>query len=371
MSGETAFVYDFLLVEGGAEKLALHVKKQFPHIDLVFGFIDRSVFPQNRYPDHIYRALTGPTGITGWQGLKAMSAFSRNTAFLENYQTVIFSGAYAPLAVKHHRRGRNIYYCHALPRFVYDLKDYYLEQASGWQKPLLKSLIAWTRPRFEASMEHMDLIIANSANVKKRFETYLRRSDVEVIHPPIETGSFSWLGQGDFYLSTARLEPYKRVESIVRAFCTMPDKRLIVASGGSQFERLRRLARDAENIEFTGWCSDEELRRLSGRCIATIYLPIDEDFGISPVESMAAGKPVIGAAEGGLLETVVPGETGLLIEPSALLGDQAVQAICEAVASLDRETALAMRPACEERARLFDSRQFDQRFAAALSDRLG
>jgi len=91
---------------------------------------------------------------------------------------------------------------------------------------------------------------------------------------------------------------------------------------------------------------------LIGKAIATIYIPIEEDFGMSPVESMAAGKPVIGVAEGGLLETVVNGETGVLIE------NVSVDAVVEAVFVMSKDKALTMRAACENRAQLFRTEVF-------------
>ncbi len=118
-------------------------------------------------------------------------------------------------------------------------------------------------------------------------------------------------------------------------------------------EQLEEMARDAANITFTGWVGEKELRRLMGGAIATIYIPIDEDFGMSPVESMAAGKPVIGVREGGLLETVVHGETGLFIEPGDL-----EEGVVDAVRRLDARTARTMRRACEERAQRFSLERF-------------
>ena len=112
-------------------------------------------------------------------------------------------------------------------------------------------------------------------------------------------------------------------------------------------ERLQNLATGYSNISFTGWCEDEQWQQLMGESIATIYIPIEEDFGMSPVESMAAGKPVIGVAEGGLLETVVNGETGVLIE------DVSVDAVAEAVRFMSKDKASTMRAACENRAQLF------------------
>ena len=185
--------------------------------------------------------------------------------------------------------------------------------------------------------------------------------DAQVIYPPCETDKFKWLGQEGYYLSTARLENFKRVETVIQAFLRMPDQKLVVASGGSEFQRLRQLAQDAPNITFTGWVTEEKLQTLMGNAIASIYIPIDEDFGMSPVESMAAGKPVIGVSEGGLLETVIPGETGALISANPSTED-----LISAVLKMGAKTALSMRDACHARARRFDKKIFIKEMAAVL-----
>ena len=205
----------------------------------------------------------------------------------------------------------------------------------------------------------MDVVITNSKNVQERLRQYVGIEDAVVIHPPVEVNRYEWLGQENYFLSTARLEPYKRVDMIVQAFMQMPDRKLVVASGGSELSRLRKVAEDHANIRFTGWCSDRELRELLGRCTASIYLPMDEDFGISPIESMAAGKPVITVNEGGTRETVVHGETGLLLSPSVLDNPgSACAAISTAVEQISSQWA-DMRTACEHRATLYDVSVFD------------
>ena len=144
------------------------------------------------------------------------------------------------------------------------------------------------------------------------------------------------------------MDSLKRVDLIVKAFKALPNQRLIVTSGGPALESLKALARNANNIEFTGWVSGAKLLDLVGNARATIYIPIDEDFGMSPVESMAAGKPVIGVAEGGLLETVIHGETGHLISEKLC-----VQSIIEAVEEMNPKHALRMRGQCQQQAQLF------------------
>lgn len=154
----------------------------------------------------------------------------------------------------------------------------------------------------------------------------------------------------------------KRVDLIVSAFKKMPDKKLIVASGGSELEHLQHLASNAPNITFTGWIDHEELVRLMGNAIATIYMPKDEDFGISPVESMAAGKPVIGVNEGGVMETVMDGETGTLI--AAKVGK-----IVREVDALNPKSAAAMQKKCETVAQKFNTDFFLSRLTQQVHPR--
>ena len=358
--GRGIILYDFLIAKGGAESLTFSLLKNIKNTDLCVAFKDNEIFPDDTLSSFQLITLTGLTHILGWQNIKSIFFFSHKTPFLQNYDWVLYSGNNAPVAVKNHPNGRNILYCHTPPRFVYDLKDYYFHQATWWQKPLLKMLCSCVKYHYEKSIAQMDLIIANSDNVRNRIKHYLGR-DAIVINPPIGVDHFNWIEQGDFYLSLARVESYKRVEVIVHSFMNMPDKKLVVASGGSDLERLKNLAQDYSNITFSGWCDDQQLRNLVGCCIATIYIPPDEDFGMSPVESMSAGKPVIGVAEGGLLETVIHEKTGVLIpaKPDEKL-------LIEAVKSMTPERALEMREVCEERAQLFRSELFIKKMKAVL-----
>lgn len=352
-------LYDYFAAIGGAERLIMTLAQAPDDTDLCVGYRDTVEIAESEMKLLCY-TLSTKTNMPAWRTVKLMRAFASKTNFLSGYEWVLFSGTVAPFAVKNHPEGRNLLYCHTIPRFAYDLKEYYLNLIPKWQQPLLKGLIRYMTPRYEAAVSKMDRIMVNSENVRKRLKTYLGL-DSQVIYPPCETGRFKWLGRDGYYLSTARLENFKRVEMIVRAFLRMPNQKLIVASGGSELNRLMHLAQDASNITFTGWVSEEKLRTLMGKAIASIYVPIDEDFGISPVESMAAGKPVIGVREGGLLETVIHGETGLLIPP-----DPSEDDLIEAVREMKAKTALGMKSACEARALLFTKEIFVDKMSAAL-----
>ena len=340
--GQGIVCHDYFAIRGGGERLALTLADGFGW-PLYTSFWGENTYPEGDWPgvdiNVFSRSFGQPffgmiSAMMGWQSFKLPDPL----------QTVIYSGSYAPLAVKGINAQRHVMYCHSPPRFLYDQREYFLRQLPAWQRPFLKCFMAYFQPRYEAAIKNMDVIIANSENVRQRIKKYLNR-DAVVVHPPCDVEKFKWVGQGDYYLSTARLDPLKRVDLIVKAFCKMPDKRLIVTSGGPELPRLKRLAECCPNIIFTDWIEEAELLELIGNAIATIYVPRDEDFGMSPVESMAAGKPVIGVAEGGLCETVVHGETGLLLDPPLT-----EEGIVEAVRKLTPAVALGMREACVEKA---------------------
>jgi glycosyltransferase involved in cell wall biosynthesis len=296
--------------------------------------------------------ISSPSAVRGWKQLKVIRAFSNKTQFLKNYPLVFFSGFYSVCATANHQSGKNIYYCHTPPRYMYDLKNMIMGQTGWFGRMILKQFISYYRPIYEDALSKMDLVITNSKNVQTRIKRYLRTNSV-VVYPPCDTKKFMFLGQNDFYLSTARLDPLKRVDQIVQAFLKLPDKNLIVVSGGTDVKRIQRLAGEAKNIKILGWVDEEKLLNLIGRCIATIYVPIDEDFGMSPVESMAAGKPVIGVAEGGLLESVVHDETGVLLNPDFTSDD-----LAQAVNKMSAKKAISMRNRCQRQALGFDSAIF-------------
>ncbi len=353
-------LYDFLAVPGGAEKLTFTLLDSLPDVPLCCAFRNTAAFPDKMLPTSGFIDLKAASNIPVWRILKVMVAFERQTLFLNDYDWVLFSGIFAPLAVRNHIRGTNFLYCHTIPRFAYDLKDFYMSRLPFFLRPAFFGLVLLMRYRYEWALSRMNIIIANSHNVKRRLETYLGLT-ATVIHPPVDTKQFRWKGQKDYYVSLARLENFKRVDLIVKAFKRMPEKKLVVTSSGSEMERLKRLASDAPNIHFTGWQTEEQLRRWIGNAIASIYIPIDEDFGMSPVESMAAGKPVIGVAEGGLLETVVPNETGFLLRPPPT-----VEAIIAAIHEMTPNRALEMRSACERRAELFTQEIFLEKLCSCL-----
>ncbi|MBB4003057.1 glycosyltransferase [Aurantimonas endophytica] len=356
-AGRPLVVHDYFAIRGGGERLVLTLADAVG-ADLLFGYrspesYDETMFPPGNRDLNLPMALRRP-GLRA-AALAARFAMERRRAARHGVR--VFSGVAAPFAAPEAgSAGRNIFYCHTPPRFLYDQREHFSSMLGGPTGMLKKAGLAQFRRGFEAAVGRMDTIVANSETVRERIRSFLGR-DSTVVYPPCDTKSFVWGGQQGYYLSTARLAGLKRVDRIVDAFRTMPDRQLVVASGGDELENLRRRAKDAPNITFLGWVEEDRLRRLIGEAIATIYVPVEEDFGMSPVESMAAGKPVIGVAEGGLRETIVDGETGILLPPGFRPAD-----IADAVGRLSAPRAAAMRGACEARAEMFS----EQRFIAGM-----
>jgi len=361
-STNVAVVHDYFAIRGGGERMALTTAKAFG-AKLVCAYWVPASFPRDMFP-HDFEELGKP-----WMAermatrLLALSyRFSLARGRMRSFDTRLFSGVAAVLAAPEREApGRNVFYCHSPPRFIYDQRQSYVTSRGRAWAPLIGAGIDGFSVLYDRAVERMHVVVANSKNVQGRIRKYLGHDSV-VVYPPCDTDRFEWISEQGYYLSTARLHSLKRVDRIIDAFLTMPDKPLVVVSDGIEAQSLRRRAAGAANISFTGSVDDATMRRLIGEAIATVYVPVDEDFGMSPVESMAAGKPVIGVAEGGLLETVVPGETGIFVNPGCTGAD-----IAEAVRALDAPAAARMRAACEARAELFSR----PRFVAGMADILG
>jgi glycosyltransferase involved in cell wall biosynthesis len=319
---------------------------------------NKESFSKSEAPEKIM-VLGKQVKQTGLSYFSAQWRFFWQTKFIRDYDVVIFSGNNCLSAAWRCKKGqRKIMYCHTPVRYAYDLKDYYLKQKVWWKKPLFLFFVVIARVIYQRGINKMDLVMANSKNVQKRLEKYCGVKSV-VVNPPIDTDKFSWqpsrilLREENYYLSFGRVDKLKRIDHIVRAFQQIPDKKLIVASGGPELEKIKKMAEGYDNIKVLGFVSDEKLAELVGNCIANIYIPVDEDFGMTPLEAAAAGKPTIGVDEGGLKETIIHKETGYLIPAKYELQD-----LITAVEWLDVWEAANMKNKCIAQAKKFSKEKF-------------
>jgi glycosyltransferase involved in cell wall biosynthesis len=221
----------------------------------------------------------------------------------------------------------HICYCLTPTRYVWRYRQYAEQERIGrFSRLILPPVLTYLRAWDRIAADRVDHFIAISDVVRRRIAKVYRR-DSTIIYPPVETTRFEPVSKvDDYYLIVGRLVPYRRVDLLIEAFNQL-DRPLVIAGTGRDRERLEELA--GPTITFLGYVPDDDLPDLLARCRAFVF-PGEEDFGIAPIQAMAAGRPVIAYAGGGALETVIPG-CGLLF------AEQSVADIIEAVENFDTD----------------------------------
>jgi glycosyltransferase involved in cell wall biosynthesis len=271
--------------------------------------------------------------------------FMNRTSF--DYDIYIFSLFSSIFAARPHKA--NIWFCCTPNRILYDLRTVRLNRANILKQLLYRSYIKLFLPRDQRAINNMYKIIAGSITVQSRITKYYNRES-QVIYPPIDTNKFTFNSYGDFYLSVSRLVPEKRIDLIAKAFTQMPNHNLTIVGNGPERNKLRNIISGHNNIRLVTSADDKQLQELYSTCLATVYMPLNEDFGLVPLESMAAGKPCIAANEGGCKETVIDGKTGLLIKATE-------KDIIRAVQKLDIAAAKKMKTNCLKWVKKFDAKE--------------
>ncbi len=266
---------------------------------------------------------------------------------------------------------RHTCYCFTPARYLWDLADDYLDRA-GWLQRLggqawFDELRAWDR----STAAGVDRFIAISHHVADRIARHYGR-EAEVIYPPVEVDRFQIAPESevsDAYLIVSALVEYKGVDLAIRALAKDPSRRLKIIGAGPMAERWQTLARDSgagQNIEWLGRVDDAQVAYEMARCRAFI-LPCDEDFGITPLEAMAAGRPVVALRKGGALETVVPHGTS---SPATgvFFSEPDPQALLEAFDQLEEGLEGFDPRALRARAREFDRPIFLEKIRRVLRE---
>jgi glycosyltransferase involved in cell wall biosynthesis len=286
---------------------------------------------------------------------------------LRGYDLVLSSSHCAAKGVVPMPESLHISYCFTPMRYVWDMYREYFRGPQGGLKGMLISALAHSLRTWDVtSSARVDEFIAISRLVQQRIRKYYRREST-VIHPPVDCDYFrppEAPGKGDYYLMVTALVPYKRVDLAVEAF-NRTGRPLLIVGDGQETESLKKKAK--KNVEFLGWQPDDRIREFYQGCRAFIF-PGKEDFGITPVEAQACGKPVIAYGTGGVLETVraLPGNepTGVFFrEPSP-------DSLIEAVEAFERHQDRFDPRAARENALTFDRTRFRERIRSFIAGKL-
>jgi len=314
---KTALVVSWLNQYGGAERVLEVAHDLFPHApvftstywpaampaayrswDIRVSFLDR--FPLGRNSQR----LLLPLYPRAFESLDL-----RGYDLILSITSAFAHGVLVPAGARH------ISYCLTPARFLWNYSDYVeRERISRLPRMVLPLFIARLRDWDRRAAERVSQFVAISAQVRARIARDYGRESI-IIHPPVDVERFQVSeSRGDFFLVLSRLVPYKRIDLAVRAFDEL-GLPLVVAGDGRDRARLEEMAKP--NVRFLGRVSDETAHDLLEQCRAFVF-PGEEDFGITPLEANACGKPVIAFAGGGALETVAPGITGEFFrEPTA------------------------------------------------------
>jgi glycosyltransferase involved in cell wall biosynthesis len=350
-----AIVHDYLNQRGGAERVVLELGRMWPHASLYTSlYRPASTFPEfaslavrtsrlNRLPvDRGFRALAPlyPLAFRSLGRLAEDVVISSTSGWAHGVRT-------APGSL-------HIVYCHTPARWLYRT-DEHLGASVGplLMRPLTPGLRRWDR----RAAAHADLYVANCKQVQDRIRMVYGREST-VVYPPVDVERFSARPRGERLLVISRLLPYKRVDLAVQA-ATSAGIGLDVVGVGPELPKLRRLA--GPTVRLHGRVDDEVLTGLLESCRA-LCVAATEDFGITPVEANAAGKPVVAFAAGGALETVQDGVNG------ALFGELSEASLLAAVARADAiEASPAELRGISER---FSASVFRERFASVVREAL-
>ena len=308
---KVALVHDFLVKLGGAERVLKVFADLYPDAPIYTLLYDEAlcgkVFPAARVRASFLQRAPGFLRKRQ-RYLLPMMPRAIESFDLSEYDLVLSSNSAYAHGVLISSAAKHVCYCHSPMRYAWDYTHEYLkeQQIGGVRRSVIVRLLHHIRQWDQVAADRVDTYIANSHHVRKRIKKYYRK-DAEVLHPPVDTRHFKPQKEHqDYFLIVSTLSPYKKIDLAVQLFNKI-GKQLIIVGSGAQEEYLKSIA--GPHVKVVGFKSDEIVRDYLQNCRAFIF-PGEEDFGITPVEAMACGKPVLAYGKGGALETVIPGFSG-------------------------------------------------------------
>ncbi len=310
---KVALIHDHLAQDGGAEKVLKVLAEMFPQAPIFTLLCEKKnvdkYYKNRQIQTSIIQKLPG--GVTHYQWYMPFMPMAVEFFDLSGYDLVISDASAFAKGVITSTKTLHICYCHTPTRYIWDYTHQYINELryNKYFKKVISLILNYIRIWDKIAADRPDVYIANSRTVQARIKKYYRR-DSSVIYPPVEIDQFYITDKvSDYYLIGGRLAPYKRADLAIEAFKKLGLK-LKIFGDGVDLKRLRQLAGDSNNIEFLGRVDDKIKAELYSNCLAFIN-PQEEDCGITMIEAMASGRPVIAFRRGGATETVIENVTGV------------------------------------------------------------
>lgn len=346
---KVAIVHDWLVAYAGADRVVDQLEQIFPGAPIYTLVYDKSKFPPHfqKYDVRTTYIQKIPFATKLYKNLLTWMPAAFEALDLSEYDLVVSSCSSCSKGIITRPDAVHICYCHTPTRYIWDFYYTYLHNAGWLKRKLMPRMIHKMRLWDRLAADRVDYFVANSQYIAKRIQKYYRRP-ATVIYPGVHISEYPIAQPEDYYLVVGRFTWYKRIDLAVEA-CTRLGRRLIVVGGGDEEKKLRAAAGSC--VEFRGRVSDEEIRGLYSRAKAFLF-PGEEDFGITPVEAMSAGAPVLAFGRGGGTETVLDGKTGLFFE------DQTVDSLCACIGRFEKQGVSYTREQIREHSKLFSEEHF-------------
>jgi glycosyltransferase involved in cell wall biosynthesis len=352
-----AVTHEWLTVPGGSEQVVEEILRIFPDAELFTSIYDPDPWPPIIAERPVHASLLDR--LPGARRRYALLLPMMNRAFasfdLSGFDLVISSNHACAKNVTPPRGALHVCYCHTPMRYAWESRFLAGEKLPSAARVGARLLLPRLRRQDFAAAQRPHAIVANSRAVAERVARYWKRA-AHVIHPPVDVGRFLHIPRtpGDYYLALGRVVPYKRVDLAVAA-CGHLARPVKVAGDGRALLDARRAA--GPEAQFLGRVPDADVPGLFANARALLF-PAEEDFGIVPVEAMAAGLPVIAYAVGGARDSVIDGETGVLFS------EQTVDSLAAAIRRF--ESQRFHEPELRRRAGAFEASRFREQFAALI-----
>ena len=341
-----AISHEWLTIPGGSEQVVMAMLDVFPQAELFTTVYDPAPWPEaiTSRPVHASFLDRIPGAARHYPKLLPLMDAAFRRFDLSGFDLVLSSNHACAKNLRVPPGVPHVCYCHTPMRYAWDPAFLAGEDLGRVGRLGARALLPWLRRRDLAASRGPSRFLANSTFVAERIRRFYGR-DADVLHPPVDVDALLGLERrdGGYYLFLSRLVPYKRADLAVAA-CARLGRPLKVVGGGRAEAAVR--AQVGPGTEFLGRVGGAELPGLLAGARALLF-PGEEDFGIVPVEAQAAGVPVIAYGRGGVRDTVVDGETGVLF------GEQTVEALCAAIERFEtqewpagplRENARRFRP---------------------------